>query len=84
VAGEYDAIHWLVGADTLYVCCLARGMRRQLPQEEKGQTSFSYSSKRKMTSEISPQVDSAAKRTKQGEMDRVAVHRGIDAGEIIG
>jgi hypothetical protein len=40
-----------------------------------------YSSKRKMSSEISPRFDSAAKRVKQGEIGIVALHRGIDAGE---
>jgi hypothetical protein len=60
------------------------GMTRIDTHEEKGKTSFFYSSKRKMTSEISSRVDSAAKRGKQGEMDRVSVRRGIDGGESIG
>jgi DNA ligase-4 len=41
--------------------------------EEKGKTSSFHSSKRKMTSEISSRVDSAAKRAKQGEMGKMAV-----------
>ena len=68
------AVAGMTGTDTHD--CLAE----QSAREEKGKTSFFYSSKRKMTSEISPQVDSAAKRAKQGEMDRVAVRR-VDGGE---
>ena len=34
--GEDDSVLWLVGADTLYIHCLARGVHRQLLQDTVG------------------------------------------------
>jgi hypothetical protein len=56
------AVAGTTGIDT-HDCSEKRSAR-----EEKGKTSVLHSSKRKLTSEVSLQCDSAVKRVKQGEM----------------